>query len=113
MIYRYYYKRDDKACLQTVRRLIESGRLKASEIVTIRGNFSNSKWYRLTIRTATEQFQFKGVSWFYYGTGSLAMQKVLGWLLVPSVYRTAVLDVQQQGHTLQPNCFVIPAGSRL
>ncbi len=113
MIYRYYYKRDDKACLQTIRRLIESGRLKVSEIVTIRGNFSNNKWYRFTIRTKTEQFQFKGISWFYYGTGSLAARQVLKWLLVPSVYQKAILDVSQQGHTLQPNCFVIPAGSGL
>ena len=108
MRYRYYYKRDTRACLNTVRRLIESGRLKVSEIVAIRGNFSNAKWYRFTIRTKTEQFQFKGISWFYYGTGSLGLQQVLRWLLVPDVYRDAVLDVNQQGDTFQPNCFVIP-----
>lgn len=108
MIYRYYYKLTPTSCLATIRRLIESGRLRVSEIVTIRGNFSDRKWYRFTIRTATEQFQFKGVSWFYYGAGSLAMQQVLRWLLVPAAYQKAVLDVKEQGHTYYPNCLVIP-----
>ncbi|GGI98159.1 hypothetical protein [Paenibacillus hunanensis] len=107
MKYRYYYKKDTRKCLQTVRRLIESGRIRISDIVTIRGNFNDHKWYRLTIRTKTEQLQFTGLSWFYFGTGSLGLQQVLRWLLVPSAYQKAVLDVKYQGDTYQPNCFVI------
>lgn len=107
MIYRYYYKKCPDECMKTIRRLIESGCIRISDIVTIRGNFSDQKWYRLTIRTTTEQLQFTGLSWFYFGTGSLGMQQVLGWLLVPSAYQKAVLDVEYQGDTYQPNCFVI------
>ncbi|WP_411347044.1 hypothetical protein [Paenibacillus sp. WLX2291] len=94
--------------MKTIRRLIESGRIRISDIVTIRGNFSDQKWYRLTIRTTTEQLQFTGLSWFYYGAGTVSLRQVLSWLLVPEPYKDVVLDVHQQGDIYQPNCFVIP-----
>lgn len=110
MTYRYYLRPSPDRTVKTVKRLIESGRLQANEIVSIRGTFSNKKWYRLTIRTRSQQFQFTSLSWFYYGTGSLALQQVLRWLLVPVKYQDAVIQIQHHGDNFLPNSFVIPAG---
>ncbi|WP_290410636.1 hypothetical protein [Paenibacillus polymyxa] len=45
--------------------------MRPAEIVSVRGTSSVQRWYRLTIRTRHEQFQFTGFSWFYYGSGRL------------------------------------------
>lgn len=110
MTYRYYLRPSSDHTVKTVKRLIESGRLQPNEIVSIRGTFTNKKWYRLTIRTRLQQFQFTSLSWFYYGTGSLALKQVLRWLLVPVQYQDAVIQIQHHGDNFLPNSFVIPAG---
>ncbi len=107
MTYRYYLKETSLDAQRTVKRLIESGRIKTHEIVTIRGNYSVKRSYRLTIRTHTEQFQFRGFSWFYYGSGTLAMRQLLKWLLVPQEYQDAVLEIAHGGDNYDPNCFII------
>ncbi|EJW14359.1 hypothetical protein OB446_027765 [Paenibacillus alvei] len=100
MIYRYYRKPTTFRAVNCVRRLIENGRLKPSEIVSIRGSFSIQRWYRLTIRTNTEQLQFTGFSWFYHGSGPLGLQQVLRWLLIPGVPPT-----KRGKRTLSENLF--------
>jgi hypothetical protein len=63
----------------------------------------------LTIRTRHEQFQFTCFSWFYYGSGPLALQVIFRWLLLPEAWRSRFTDIQYQGDTYQPNSFLIPA----
>lgn len=107
MTYRYYRHGSTSRALQCVKRLIAKGRIKTSEIVTIRGSFTQQRWYRLTIRTATEQFQFDGFAWFYGGQGARGTQQVLKWLLAPDEIIQMMTDVSQQGDTYTPNSFFI------
>ncbi|OWR25701.1 hypothetical protein CDO73_26260 [Saccharibacillus sp. O23] len=107
MTYRYYRHGGTSRALKCVKRLIDKGRLKTGEIVTIRGSFTQERWYRLTIRTETEQFQFDGFAWFYGGEGPRGVQQVLKWLLVPGEIIETMTDVKHQGDTFTPNCFFI------
>ncbi|MCY9543629.1 hypothetical protein M5X00_24235 [Paenibacillus alvei] len=107
MIYRYYRKPTTFRAVNCVRRLIENGRLKPSEIVSIRGSFSIQRWYRLTIRTNTEQLQFTGFSWFYHGSGPLGLQQVLRWLLIPEEVVLKVTDSEFHGDNHRPNSFYL------
>lgn len=107
MKYRYYRKPTTSKALQTAKRLIESGRLQPSEIVSVRGRFSQKRWYRLTIRTASEQFQFTGFSWFYSGEGPRGLQQILKWLLVPEDIRKQLTKHEHHGHTYKPNSVLI------
>lgn len=107
MTYRYYRHGSTSRALECVKRLIAKGRIKTSEILVIRGNFTQKRWYRLTIRTATEQFQFEGFAWFYSGQGPRGIQQVLRWLLVPDELVKIMTDVSQHGDTYKPNSFLI------
>ncbi|MDY8049433.1 hypothetical protein UY416_24375 [Paenibacillus polymyxa] len=109
MIYRYYKRATTEQALKTVRRLVERGRLRPADIVSFRGTYSVQRCYRLTIRTRHEQFKFTGFSWFYYGSGPLALQLISRWLLLPEAWRSRFTDIQYQGDTYQPNSFFIPA----
>lgn len=107
MIYRYYKRPTTRKALETVKRLIERGRLCPSEIISIRGNYSVRRWYRLTIRTREQQFQFTGFGWFYDGEGSRGIKQALGWLLLPSESIQHLTDHKLQGDTYTPNSFFI------
>ncbi|MEC0259353.1 hypothetical protein [Paenibacillus lautus] len=107
MKYRYYRRPSTRKALQTFRRLIEAGKLRAGEIVSIRGTFTNKRWYRLTIRTKTEQFQFTGFAWFYSGEGPRGLQQILKWLLIPEEIRERFIDHDFHGDTFIPNSFIL------
>ncbi|QNR70554.1 hypothetical protein IAQ67_29285 (plasmid) [Paenibacillus peoriae] len=107
MKYRYYRKPTTTKALQTTKRLIESGRLQPSEIVSVRGTFTQRRWYRLTIRTASEQFQFTGFSWFYSGEGPRGLQQMLKWLHVPEDVRKQLTKIEHHGDTYKPNSILI------
>lgn len=107
MKYRYYKKPTTEKALQTVKRLIISGRLKPREIMVVRGTFTQKRWYRLTIRTADEQFQFTGFSWFCHGTGPIGLQQALKWLLVPDDVRDQLTRIEHHGDTYIPNSVLI------
>lgn len=107
MTYRYYRRSTTTAVLKTVRRLIERDRLKPGEILSIRGTFTLKRWYRLTIRTESEQFQFTGFAWFYGGEGTRGLQQVLSWLLVPEEVRKLFTLHEFHGDNNQPNSFMI------
>lgn len=107
MIYRYYRKPTTRKALSTVRRLIENGRLKPSEIVSVKGTFSLNRWYRLTIRTNTDQFQFTGFAWFYSGSGPRGLQEVLRWLHIPEEIIDQFMLDELHGDTQRPNSFII------
>lgn len=107
MKYRYYRRPTTRKALQTVWRLIEAGKLRAHDIVSIRGTFTPKRWYRLTIRTETEQFQFTGFAWFYGGEGPRGLQQVLKWLLVPEEVYNRLIDHQYHGDTYKPNSLII------
>lgn len=110
MIYRYYRHRSSKEAIQTVRRLLERGRLRTSEILTIRGAYSLKRGYRLTIRTQNEQWQFSGFAWFYQGQGPRALQLVLRWLLIPQEICDEVTEYHHyHGNNYNPNSFFIPS----
>lgn len=107
MTYRYYRRGSTSRTLKTVRRLIDKGRIRTGEIVTIRGTFTQERWYRLTIRTEREQFQFDGFAWFFSGEGPRGIQQVLKWLLVPNEVIEEMTELKHHGDTYKPNSFFI------
>ncbi|OPG89565.1 hypothetical protein B2I21_36205 [Chryseobacterium mucoviscidosis] len=107
MIYRYYKRPTTRKALQTVKRLIERGRLCPSEIISIRGNYTVGRWYRLTIRTKEQQFQFTGFAWFYSGEGPRGIQQALQWLLVPAEIVQRLTCHEYHGDMYEPNCLFI------
>ncbi|MEE4580547.1 hypothetical protein V2V06_21150 [Paenibacillus polymyxa] len=94
-----------------MRRLLEKGRLRTSEITTIRGSYSIKRGYRLTIRSQHEQWQFTGFAWFYQGEGPRALQTVLRWLLIPQETCDEFTKYHHyHGNNFKPNSFFIPSG---
>lgn len=105
--YYYYLRKSTSDSLKTIRRLIERGSLCPHEIIAIRGTFTQKRWYRLTILTASKRYQFVGIGWFFWGTGPRGLEQILKWLLVSPDIIQHVTNFSLHGASDHPNSFFI------